>query len=154
MLGSAAIAFAAALTLPATAAQTIAITDAWSRPATQTGGVFLTIANSGAADRLLHATSNAAAHVELHESVKVMPAGMTGASADANSMAGAGTATTMRRVRSIAIAANATTVLKPGGYHVMLIGLEHPLKAGDRLRLQLTFAHAGTISTTATVRPM
>jgi len=151
-LVGAAVTLAAAITLPAAAAPTIAVTDAWSRPATQTGGVFLTIANRGAADRLVDAASNVAAHVELHESVIVRPPGTS----SANAMAGAATskAMTMRRVRSIAIAADAATVLKPGGYHVMLIGLKQPLKSGDRVRLRLTSAHAGVISTTATVRSM
>jgi copper(I)-binding protein len=40
--------------------------------------------------------------------------------------------------------------LKPGGYHIMLMGLSAPLKEGDSFPLSLTFAHAG--STTVTVK--
>ena len=65
-----------------------------------------------------------------------------------------GGAMTMRPVAAIAIAADASTVLKPGGYHIMLIDLKAPLKAGESIPLILTFEKAGTIRTTAVVRPM
>lgn len=133
------------LAAPVAAASPISVTDAWSRPATDTGGVFLTITNTGPADRLLSVASDVAEHVELHETVRVTPP----PPADANSMV-----MTMRRVPAIAVAADATTVLKPGGYHVMLIALKHPLKPGDDIPLQLTFQHAGTIAVTAIVKPM
>jgi copper(I)-binding protein len=134
--------------LPATAAPSIAISGAWARPATETGGAFLTITNTGAADRLIAAASGVAAHVELHETVKVPTRPMPGMPSMAT------TATTMRRVSSIAVPARATIILKPGGYHVMLIGLKKPLQAGERIPLRLTFAHAGTVAAIATVRAM
>jgi hypothetical protein len=133
---------AAALILPGAAAQTVSAGDAWARPATDTGGVFLTIRNTGEADRLVAAASDVAAHVELHESMAAMHMGSMGS------------VMTMHRVASIAVAAHGTTLLKPGGYHIMLIGLKHPLKAGDTIPLRLTFAAAGTIAVTAAVRPM
>jgi periplasmic copper chaperone A len=37
-------------------------------------------------------------------------------------------------------------VFEPGGLHVTLIGLKHPIKKGDNLTLVFTFAHAGTLS--------
>ena len=39
----------------------------------------------------------------------------------------------------------ATVALKPGGYHVMLLGLKEPLKEGEKLPLTLTFQKAGTV---------
>jgi hypothetical protein len=33
--------------------------------------------------------------------------------------------------------------LKPGGEHIMLMGLKHPLKEGERFPLTLTFRNAG-----------
>ncbi len=42
--------------------------------------------------------------------------------------------------------------LKPGGYHVMLIELVAPLEVGQTIPVTLTFAEAGTIEVTATVR--
>ncbi len=44
----------------------------------------------------------------------------------------------MRRVESIEVPAHGTVALQPGGYHVMLIGLEHPLKPGDPVHIDLT----------------
>jgi copper(I)-binding protein len=35
--------------------------------------------------------------------------------------------------------------LKPGGYHIMLIGLESPLKEGTKVPMTLTFEKAGTV---------
>ena len=36
-------------------------------------------------------------------------------------------------------------MLKPGGTHLMLLGLEDALKAGEQLILTLEFANAGSI---------
>jgi copper(I)-binding protein len=44
----------------------------------------------------------------------------------------------MRRVKYIEIPAHGTVALQPGGYHVMLIGLKHPLKPGDPVHIDLT----------------
>jgi len=44
----------------------------------------------------------------------------------------------MRRVDFIEVPAHGKVELKPGGYHVMLIGLHHPLKPGDPVHLELT----------------
>ena len=41
--------------------------------------------------------------------------------------------------------------LKPGGFHVMLLGLKEPLKTGERLPLTLTFEKAGAMTVEATV---
>ena len=46
----------------------------------------------------------------------------------------------MRRVSHIDIPANGSTELKPGSYHVMLIGLEREMKAGTAESLTLTFS--------------
>ncbi|MER3484909.1 MAG: hypothetical protein C4345_01930, partial [Chloroflexota bacterium] len=42
---------------------------------------------------------------------------------------------------------------KPGGYHIMLIGLTRDLKAGDRYELTLQFEKAGEVTLTVDVRP-
>ena len=44
--------------------------------------------------------------------------------------------------------------LKPGSYHVMLIGLKKPLTAGETFPLTLTFEKAGNISVTVPVQAM
>ena len=43
----------------------------------------------------------------------------------------------------IPVAAKGATELKPGGYHIMLIGLKQDLKVGDKVKVNLTFEKAG-----------
>ena len=44
--------------------------------------------------------------------------------------------------QGLPLPANERTELKPGSYHVMLIGLKQPLTAGSRFPLTLKFRHA------------
>ena len=44
--------------------------------------------------------------------------------------------------------------LKPGSFHVMLIGLKRPFTAGETFPLKLTFEKAGNISITVPVQAM
>lgn len=155
LLGCGALAVSLALASAAASADpTLAVSGAWSRPATQTGAVYFTVANHGpAADRLIGATSPAAAHVELHETVhgaSGMAQSMSGMSGMSGSNTMAGTMT-MKRVSAVEIPAGGEVTFKPGSYHVMLIGLKKPLKSGDAVELQLQFAKAGTIGISAPV---
>jgi hypothetical protein len=59
---------------------------------------------------------------------------------------------TMKRVTSVAVPAGGEVTFKPGSYHVMLIGLKKPLKAGDTVELHLRFEKAGAIDVSAPVR--
>jgi copper(I)-binding protein len=38
-----------------------------------------------------------------------------------------------------------TVTLKPGGLHMMLVDLKHPLEAGSSMKATLKFDHAGTV---------
>jgi hypothetical protein len=38
-----------------------------------------------------------------------------------------------------------TITLKPGGFHMMLVDLKHPLEAGGTMKETLKFDHAGTV---------
>lgn len=58
----------------------------------------------------------------------------------------------MRRVDKIDIKAGSETVLKPGGLHVMFIGLKQVLKVGDRIELELEFDDGSKIKLTAPVK--
>ena len=60
--------------------------------------------------------------------------------------------TTMRPVEFIEVPPQGETELKPGGLHIMLMGLKHELKAGDTVKLTLEFEKAGTVSVEAEVR--
>jgi copper(I)-binding protein len=105
-------------------------------PGARTGGAYLMIDNRGnEPDRLLRVATPAAGAAEIH------------------SMTMEGNVMRMRAVAAVEIPAHATTALKPGGYHVMLMDLKQPLVAGETIPLSLTFAKAGRIDVTARVEP-
>ncbi|MGB0733849.1 MAG: copper chaperone PCu(A)C, partial [Pontibacterium sp.] len=52
----------------------------------------------------------------------------------------------MEQVDSVFIASNQTRELKPGGYHVMFIGLKRPLVEGEKVRLTLMFSHGERVT--------
>jgi copper(I)-binding protein len=144
--------FLAACAGPPTSQSTsvsIEIKDAWSRPAVMmnmgdnsggdmsgsNGAAYMTIVNEGAdADRLTSAESNVANSVELHQTVM-----------KDNVMS-------MSPVEAIEVPANGQVELKPGGYHVMLVGLKQDLKVGDIVKLTLVFEKAGRIDVEAEVK--
>jgi copper(I)-binding protein len=43
------------------------------------------------------------------------------------------------------IPVHGTLEMKPGGYHIMLMGLVKPLKKGDEIEITLTFEKAGAV---------
>jgi len=113
----------------------IVIERPWSRATpVKVGGAYMTLRNTGAApDRLIKVASPAAEKAEIHET-KIE----------------GGTAM-MRAVGALELKPGATVELKPGGLHLMLMGLERPLKEGESLKLVLTFEKAGTIEVEASV---
>lgn len=135
---------AVAVLLSSTAAARVAqisATDAWSRPATGTGVVYLTLTNgSSRRDALVGARSPIAAHVELHESMTMA--------------APVGAVSSMQQVRFITVPPHGRVVLRPGACHLMLIGLAHSLKAGSTFPLVLDFEHAGWKTTRVHVHEM
>lgn len=122
----------------------LVLDDAWSRPAVDTGVVYLTIVNrNDTPDALIAAQTPVAHTAELHETVagSAPMQGMSGMSG----MSGMGSMSTasMKRVKQIPVPARGRTQLAPGEYHIMLIGLRSPLKAGTAFPLRLDFRHAG-----------
>ena len=101
---------------------TIQVDHVWSRAAGAggTGVVYLTVTDSGAADRLTGAASPVATAVELHETIN-----------DNGVMK-------MRPVTSLPVEAGKAFTLAPGGYHIMLKGLKHALTAGESFPVTLT----------------
>lgn len=103
----------------------------WSRataPSAPNGGAYLTIENKGAAaDRLLAARGDVAERVELH--THTMKDGVM----------------QMRPVEAIEVPAGGKVELKPGGLHVMLLGLKAPLVKDQRFPLTLVFERAGEV---------
>ncbi len=93
------------------------------------GAAYLMIANSGTeADRLIAGSTSVAATVEIHEIVDVEGVMKMQPLAD-----------------GLEIPAGGSVELKPGGYHIMLIGLTESLTDGATYELTLTFATAGDV---------
>ena len=122
-----------------TAPAQITVTQAWARatpPGADVGAVYLTIENKGgAADRLVGVTSPAAGSAMVHQTVEE-----SGVS-------------TMRATDG-SIAPGTTLDMKPGGSHIMLMGLKAPLKEGDTVDVTLAFEKTGEVKTTAKVQPI
>ncbi len=135
------IAFVGPAFAQGTGAASITVEQPYARatPAgAKTGAVYMTIDNkSGTADRLTGALSDVADKLQIHE-MKVENGVMQ-----------------MREIPGgLPIPANGSVVLKPGSYHVMLIGLKKPLTAGEKFPLTLTFEKAGNIAVTVPVQAM
>ena len=96
-------------------------------PGQPAAGAFMKIENSGTADQLVSASSPAAGEVQLHQ------------------MSMEGNVMKMGQVKDIAIPANGSVDLKPGGYHIMLMNIKAPLKAGETVPVKLKFAKAGEV---------
>lgn len=121
------------------AKQAIAISNAFARetaPAQVNGGGFLTITNKAMqADRLISATSPVAPTVQLH------------------TMSMDGGVMRMRELPDgIPMPAQSVVELKPGGLHIMFIGLKAPLKPGQTIALTLRFEKAGKVKVAMPVR--
>jgi periplasmic copper chaperone A len=97
------------------------------------GGGYLKLENKGADDKLLSATADVAASVELH------------------SMSMEGDVMRMRQVDGVALPKGKTVELKPGALHLMFVGLKAPLKDGDKFPLKLKFEKAGEVTVTVNV---
>ncbi len=104
-------------------------------PGQMISATFMTLKNdSDKAIALIKASSDVAKNVELHEHVH--EDGMM----------------KMRQVPKIVIPAHGTTELKPGGYHIMLIGLKRKIKSGDKVTLNLEFDNGNKETISATVK--
>lgn len=117
----------------------LAISEAFSRaslPSAPVGGGYMTIVNSGAADdRLIAVSSPISEKAEIHE------------------MAKDGEVMRMRELPDgLAIAAGSSVELKPGGLHIMFMGLKQPTVEGERFPVTLTFEKAGSVDLVVEVR--
>ena len=126
------------LFLAATAAQAqVEIDKAWARataPGAPVAGGYMTIRNKNtAADRLIGASSAAAARVELHVHIKE------------------GEVIKMRQVAAYDVPASGTFELKPGAAHLMFLQIARPFKEGDKIPVKLRFEKAGEVNVEFTV---
>jgi copper(I)-binding protein len=114
----------------------IAVSGSWARATpgnAPNGAAFMTLTSHGAADKLLAAEAKVAKSVELHTHIKD------------------GEVMKMRQVSSIEIPAGKPVKMEPGGLHVMFLGLNAPLKEGDKFPLTLVFEKAGKVEVTVPV---
>ncbi len=97
---------------------------------------YLTLrSHGGEADRLVDAATEVASAVELHRT-EVVDGVMR-----------------MRQVEDgVPIAPGSTVELRPGGLHIMLMGVSRTLAPGDRVDLTLHFERAGPVTAKAEVR--
>jgi len=113
------------------------VSDAWARatpPGVEVGAAYLVITGGARADSLLGATTPRAAMVHLHD--------VTESEGVAQ----------MRSVEAVPVPAGAKVTLAPKGLHLMLMGLDAPLIAGQTFPLTLQFAESAAQTVTVTVR--
>ncbi|WP_455477087.1 copper chaperone PCu(A)C [Bartonella sp. B41] len=124
------------ITLPATAHQYqlggIEIIHPWTRATPngiKVGSGYLYIINHGnTPDRLVAVSVDGVQAAEIH------------------SMTVVNNIMQMEKMQNgIEIPGNGEITLKPGGDHIMFMGLSQPFKAGDTINAKLTFEKAGTI---------
>jgi copper(I)-binding protein len=129
---------AACILSPAALAGDISIIEPYVRLVPQgvpTTAAFMTLKNTGTADRkLLRVDSSAAKTVELHNHIN-----------DNGVMK-------MRQVREIEIKAKGQAELKPGSYHVMMFDLKQTLRESEKVPLTLSFDDGSSEKVEAVVR--
>ena len=120
--------FLAGLLATAAAAEpTIKVEKAWARATTSagaTGVVYLSLADTGPADRLIGVATPVAGHADMHtvDAVDVKPG---------------------ERIQ-----------FKPNGLHIMLTNLKQPLTRGERFPVTLDFEKAGKVDVEVLVLPI
>ena len=119
----------------------VKIEKPWTRvtpPGAKVAAGFMTITNTGSqADRLVGGSVSLAKRIEVHE--MSMKDGVMRMNEVAN---------------GIEIAPGATVVLKPGGYHLMFLGLTAAPKQGEPVKGKMKFEKAGEMAVEFTVAPL
>jgi periplasmic copper chaperone A len=115
------------------------ISDPWARATPKgapVGGAYMTITNTGnVPDRLVGGSSDVSSHFEIHEM-----------SMDNSVMK-------MRPLeKGLEIKPGQTVEFKPGGYHVMFVGLKKPFEEGQHVKATLNFEKAGNVAVDFAVR--
>ncbi len=110
----------------------LVISQAWSRATpggAKVAGGYLTIENKGSApDRLIGGSADVSDKIQVHE------------------MSARNGVMTMRPLdNGLTIEPGKTVKLAPGGYHLMMLDLKHPLKQGDKVPVTLEFEKAGKV---------
>jgi len=134
--------FAASLTIPAqaqdVAAGFVKISAPWARATPKgasVGGGYMTITNTGTSpDRLVGGSTDVSSRFEIHE------------------MSVADGVMKMRGMpNGVELKPGQTVEFKPGGYHIMFLGLKQPLEKGGHVKATLQFEKAGKVDVDFTV---
>lgn len=105
--------------------------------AAKAAGGYMGISNEGKTpDRLIGIETDIAKKAEVH---------ITEVSAEG--------VASMRHIEALEIPAEDTTLLEPGGTHIMLMGLTAPLTEGDMVKATLIFEKAGRVEIEFMVDP-
>ena len=124
------------LAVPAFAGSIIEVVHPWVRPTipNRPGVAYFGIHNSGEIDdRLIGARAEGIGEVEIHRAMQT------------------GDVMSMAPVAGVDIPAGGMAHLGPGGFHLMMFGIDPPLKVGDTVSLLLIFETAGEVPVTAPV---
>lgn len=112
----------------------VTVGDPYVRSAGQgVAAAYFTLTGGGEDDRLIGASSDVAATAQVHEVVTE------------------GSSSQMQEVEGIDIPAGGAITFEPGGYHLMLIDLDHALEVGEEVEFTLEFENAGEVTVTADV---
>jgi copper(I)-binding protein len=123
--------FFPALLFPCLLHAQMQIEKPWARataPGAKVAAGYMLLKNPGTADRLVGASSPAAARVELH--VHIHEGGVV----------------KMREVPGYDVPAKGSFELKPGGAHLMFMEIKRPFKEGEKVAVRLKFEKAGEVS--------
>jgi copper(I)-binding protein len=139
LLGAALVVFGAVALAETHTFGTIEIGNPWARATpsgAKVGAGYLTITNKGKdSDRLTGGSIAPASRFEVH--VTLVENGVA----------------KMRPVEGLEIKPGETVEFKPGGMHVMFLGLKQPLRRGERIKGTLVFEKAGTVAIEYAVQP-
>ena len=120
----------------------VQVSDAWVRetvPGQSVGAAYMQIRSTERVD-LVEAETKVSKSAEIHH--MSMKDGLM----------------KMRELNAVSVTPNEEVNLAPGGTHVMLVDLKHPLKVGEKVALRLTFRREnGTtfkVAVPAVVKPM
>lgn len=134
------------------AAGTVAVEGAWARtsPAAATNGAAYMTLTAAEDDALIGASVDPAVAkmTQVHETVMAegTDSSMSMGSADSgteSTMAMGDGAMTMKEVDKVELPKGEAVVMKPGGYHIMLMELTKPLEKGSKIEITLSFEKAG-----------
>lgn len=106
-----------------------AFARASTTPTAATGAAYVSLMNHGKeGDSLVSVSTPAAAMAHLHKS-ELVDGVMK-----------------MEPVEALELPGQGVLEMKPGGYHIMMMGLKQPLKKGDEIDVTLHFAKAGDVT--------